>query len=287
MEYIVDLTLEGTRLDRFLRKKYENRPLTEIFKAIRTGKIKVNNKKVKENYRLKIGDIIKVFLSNEEKTKEREWIKLTQKEKEILQKGIVFENKDIIIFNKKSGMVMHKGSGYKYGLSEMFKSYYKTNDFNFVNRIDKLTSGLVIGAKNLIIARELAQEIKERNVIKKYYILVEGVIKEKEFIKVSFLKKNETEVVELNEYEEGAKVSKTQFKVIDRSRKRTILEATLETGRTHQLRVQLSSMKHPIVGDLKYGNKDCKMFLYSYYCKISKYNIEIKMPLPEEFKDYL
>lgn len=287
MEYIVDSTLEGVRVDRFLRKKYENRPLTEIFKAIRTGKIKVNGKKTKENYRLKLGDIIKVFLSDEEKTKEKEFISLTQKEISVLQDGIVFENNEIVIFNKKAGMVMHKGSGYEYGLSEMFKSYYQTNDFNFVNRIDKLTSGLVIGAKNLVTTRELAEEIKERNTTKKYYILVEGVIKENEFTKTSYLKKTDTKVVELEEYEKGAKESKTEYRVIAKSDKRTILEATLETGRTHQLRVQLSAMGHPIVGDSKYGKANDKMFLYSYYCKIPKYNIEIEMPLPEEFESYL
>lgn len=287
MEYIIDLTFEDVRLDKFLRKKYEKTPLAEIFKAIRIGKIKVNDKKVKQNYRLKKDDVVKVFLSAEDKKEEKVFIELSQKEKKHLQDGIIFENDDLIIFNKKAGVVMHKGSGFEYGLSEMFKSYYKTDEFNFVNRIDKWTSGLVIGAKNLKAVRKLSEEIKNRKTIKKYYILSEGVIAEKEFEIVSYLKKDEKKVIIVDENTEGAKKSISNFKVLAKSDKRTILEATLDTGRTHQLRVQLADLKHPIVGDPKYGEKGEKMFLYSYFCEIPSYGIKIEMPLPEEFEQYI
>ncbi|MGL5901651.1 MAG: pseudouridine synthase, partial [Cetobacterium sp.] len=158
MEYIIDSSFNEARLDRFLRKKYENTPLTEIFKGIRTGKIKVNGKKSKENYRLKEGDIVKVLISGGE-TEDKELITISNKELETLKKGIVYEDEKVVIFNKEPNMVMHKGSGHDYGISELFKSYYKTDEFNFVNRIDKSTSGLVIGAKNLAVTRELAQEV--------------------------------------------------------------------------------------------------------------------------------
>ena len=134
MKYIIDKEDEGVRLDRYLRKKLKSTPLTEIFKAMRIGKIKVNNKKKKENYRLEEGD--KVFIgleTDEEKNiQEEPFVKLSPAEKEELKKGIVFENDDLIIFNKKKDVVMHKGSGYEYGISEMFKSYFKNNSFNLI-----------------------------------------------------------------------------------------------------------------------------------------------------------
>lgn len=283
MEYIIDSSFNDVRLDRFLRKKYENTPLTEIFKGIRTGKIKVNGKKSKENYRLKTDDIVKVLLSGGE-TEKKEFIKLTSEEIEILKTGIVYEDEKVVIFNKQPNMVMHKGSGHDYGISEMFKSYYKTDEFNFVNRIDKSTSGLVIGAKTLSVTRELAEELRDGNTEKKYYILVEGVVKEKKFTLKTYLKKEETKVIELDSYEKGAKESISYFKVLKVGDRRTILEGRLETGRTHQLRVQLSNMKHPIVGDGKYGKGGKQMFLYSYYCEIPKYGIKIELPLPESFE---
>ena len=283
MEYIIDSSFNDVRLDRFLRKKYENTPLTEIFKGIRTGKIKVNGKKSKENYRLKTDDIVKVLLSGGE-TEKKEFIKLTSEEIEILKTGIVYEDEKVVIFNKQPNMVMHKGSGHDYGISEMFKSYYKTDEFNFVNRIDKSTSGLVIGAKTLSVTRELAEELRDGNTEKKYYILVEGVVKEKKFTLKTYLKKEETKVIELDSYEKGAKESISYFKVLKVGDRRTILEGRLETGRTHQLRVQLSNMKYPIVGDGKYGKGGKQMFLYSYYCEIPKYGIKIELPLPESFE---
>ena len=282
MEYIIDSSFNDVRLDRFLRKKYENTPLTEIFKGIRTGKIKVNGKKSKENYRLKTDDIVKVLFSGGE-TERKEFIKLLPQEIKILQDGIVYEDERVVIFNKQPNMVMHKGSGHEYGISEMFKSYYGTDEFNFVNRIDKSTSGLVIGAKNLNTTRELAEELRDGNTEKKYYILVEGTIKEKNFTLKTYLKKEETKVIELDSYEKGAKESISYFKVLKVGDKRTILEGRLETGRTHQLRVQLSNMEHPIVGDGKYGKGGKQMFLYSYYCEIPKYGIKIELPLPENF----
>lgn len=282
MEYVIDSSFHEVRLDRFLRKKYENTPLTEIFKGIRTGKIKVNGKKSKENYRLKEGDIVKVLIVGGE-TVMKSFMKISPQDMSILKNGIVYEDEKVVIFNKEANMVMHKGSGHEYGLSELFKSYYGTDEFNFVNRIDKATSGLVIGAKSLAVTRELAEEVREGKTDKKYYILVDGTVDKKEFTLKTYLKKDETKVVELSSYEDGAKESISYFKVLKVGRKRSILEGRLETGRTHQLRVQLSSLGYPIVGDGKYGKGGKDMFLFSYYCEIPKYKIKVELPLPEKF----
>ena len=289
MKYIIEKDNEGVRLDRYLRKKLSDTPLTEIFKSLRIGKIKVNNKKKKENYRLVEGDKIFIGIGNLQEEEEKVFLKLSDEEKNFLTRNIVFENEDLIIFNKGKDIVMHKGSGFDYGISEMFKSYYETDDFNFINRIDKKTSGLVIGAKNKISTRVLAEELRENNIRKKYYILVHGNIKKNIFTVENYLKKIEDKVVVTTKEDQEGKVAVTHFKVVGRYEKYTLLEGELLTGRTHQLRVQLSDMGNPIVGDTRYGIKDGEKSLYlnSFYCEIPKYNIKIENDLPEFFKKKL
>lgn len=283
MEYLIDKEYEDVRLDKFLRKKLPDLALTEIFKSIRVGKIKVNGKKSKENYRLQLNDVVKLFFTVENKNSE-ENKSIDTDEFEKIKKYIVYEDERVLILNKKSNMVMHKGSGHEYGVSEILKEALKNPNFNFVNRIDKATSGLVIGAKSLVVTRELSEEIRERRVQKKYYILVEGKISKREFQRKSFLKKLEDRVVELERYEEGAKESVSYFKVVEYGKDCTLLEGTLGSGRTHQLRVQLSSMGNPIIGDIKYGKgKEKNMYLFSHYLKIEKYGIEINLPIPKEY----
>lgn len=287
MEYIIDKEYEDVRLDRFLRKKYEDISLTEIFKGIRTGKVKVNGKKSKENYRLQLGDIVKVFFNGGE-TKEENQVSIENREIEKIKKSIVYEDEKVLIFNKKNNMVMHKGSGYEYGISEMIKSYLKNENFNFVNRIDKATSGLIIGAKSLVVARELAEDIRNRDIEKKYYILVNGRVREKEFKIKSWLKKVEDRVIEVEEFQEGAKESTSSFKIVEHGKNCTLLEGTLGSGRTHQLRVQLANRGNYIIGDNKYGKgKEKMMYLFSHYVKIERYGIEINLPIPKEFLDRL
>lgn len=343
MEFKIDINYADVRVDRFLRKMLPDTPLTEIFKGIRTGNIKVNGKKTKENARLELGDTIKIFRlaginydtkksggvsensgdnnslsqgveigdssSNQlpienrnisagskasqtahnvfpNRRAEESFIKLSTREIDEIKKSIVYEDDNLVVINKKENLVMHVGSGHEYGLLEMMKSYLKNPDFAFANRIDKATSGMVIGTKNLPAARVMAEEIRENRVDKRYFILVEGVIRENSFSKTTYLKKIEDRVIELKKFESGAKESTSHFKVLHRGAKTTLLEGKLDSGRTHQLRVQLSSMGHPIVGDYKYGSKvrSSRMMLHSYYLDIPKYSIHIELPIPEAFK---
>lgn len=284
MEYIIDKEFEDVRVDKFLRKKLSNMPLTEIFKCIRVGKIKVNGKKTKENYRLKLNDVVKLFMKVDIESIQSEENKIKDSDLEEIKQFIVYEDENLLILNKKPNMVMHKGSGHEYGVSEILKEYLKNPSFNFINRIDKATSGLIIGTKSLVINRELSEEIRERNIEKKYYILVEGKFKKKEFTIKSFLKRLEDRVVELEKYEVGAKESISYFRVVETGKDCTLLEGTLGSGRTHQLRVQLASMGNPILGDTKYGKgKEKIMYLFSHYLKIDKYGIEIDLPIPKEY----
>lgn len=290
MEYKIDENYAEARVDRFLKKMLPNTVLAEIFKGLKNGNIRVNGKKTKENSRLALGDIVSITRIpgepldiEEEKNKDR--IKLSTEELKEIKESIVFENDKIIIINKKANLVMHKGSGHDYGLSEMLKTYLDNNDFAFVNRIDKATSGMVIGSKTLPAARELSEEIRDNKIDKRYYIIVEGIIDKKEFTQTTYLKKIEDRVIELDRFEAGAKESISHFKVIKTMGNMTLLVGQLDSGRTHQLRVQLSAIGHPIVGDYKYGAKKRvkRMMLHSYYLEIPKYNLKFELPIPEDF----
>ena len=286
IEYIIDEDYETVRIDRFLRKHLKNINLSEIYKMLRKAKIKVNNKKVSQDYRLVLGDIVFVFLPEKFKeNSEEKFIELKKDRKEKLKEIIVFENENLFVINKSLGDVVHKGSGHDISLLEEFRSYYLNNNVNFVNRIDKLTSGLVIGAKNIKTAREIAKEIQLDNIVKKYYVLVNGKIEKDNFILENYLKKDEEKVIVSNIEQEGYKKSITYFKKVKEYNKYTLLEAELKTGRTHQLRAQLNHLGNTIVGDTKYGKneKEGMMYLFSYYLKIALYNLEIKLEIPKSF----
>ena len=288
IEFIVDEEYENVRIDRFLRKNL-NISLSEIYKLLRKAKIKVNNKKVAQDYRIQLNDIIAIYLPDScIQTKEINFVDLTLDRKNSLEKMIVYEDENLFVINKSSGEIVHRGSGHDISLLEEYRAYFQNINVNFINRIDKLTSGLVIATKNIRTAREIATEIQNGNIIKKYYILVHGDITEEEFTITNFLKKEDEKVVASDVELEGYKIAITHYKKIENIKnKYSLLEATLETGRTHQLRVQLSSKGHSIVGDTKYGINDNeeKMYLFSYYLKINIYNIEINLEIPKFFMD--
>ena len=286
IEYIIDEEYESVRVDRFLRKHLKNINLSEIYKMLRKGKIKVNNKKISQDYRLILGDIVFIFLpENFKENNEEKFIELSQERKEKLKEMIVFENDSLFVINKLLGDVVHKGSGHDISLLEEFRSYYSNNNINFVNRIDKLTSGLVIGAKNIKTAREVAKEIQSGNIVKKYYILVNGKIEKNDFIIENYLKKDEEKVIVSDVEKEDYKRSITHYKRINGNDDYTLLEAELKTGRTHQLRAQLNHLGHTIVGDTKYGKniKEDIMYLFSYYLKIDLYDLELELRIPNFF----
>lgn len=291
IEYIIDEEYSGIRLDSYIKKKLTSLSLTEIYKFIRKGNIKINNKKCKHDTRLNLGDRLQIYLKMDigKEDDKKAFIRLSEDKTKKLKEIIVFEDENIFIINKEAGQVIHRGSGHSISLLEEYRAYFQNNIINFVNRIDKDTSGLVIGAKNIRTARKLAEYIREKKIKKKYYILVHGFIEDENFSLVNYLKKEEENVVVLDYEEKGYKKSTTYFKRIFSSKLYSLLEAELETGRTHQLRVQLAHIHHPIVGDKKYGRYDSEeeMFLHSYYIDIPNENIRISLEIPKTFIDKL
>lgn len=291
-EYIVDSETEGMRLDRYLRKKCKNENLSNIFKALRKGEIKVNGKKSKENYRLCLGDNILIKNLNIENLnrKNLNYKKEFVFDEKKYKKMIIFENNDFFIVNKSGDIPMHKGTGHKYGLSEIYKKIYESEHINFANRLDYETSGLVIGCKNLKFLRYISQKIKNNEVGKKYVAIVHGIPEKNEFIIESYLKITENGVKEVKETSNGEiKKSITKYKksengfsnilkMNNEKKETSLLDIDLITGRKHQIRVQLANAGYPIVGDRKYGKgfEQGKLYLCCYSILFDEYEFILK-----------
>ena len=313
-EIIVNSEMEGMRLDRYLRKSFKNEPLSRIFSAIRSGDVKINGKKSKENYRLLLNDkvIIKnLSIGNIKKNEKAEnkikKLQVSQNELEKYKKMVIFENEDFFIVNKAEKIPMHKGTGHKYGLSEVFKKIYKNENINFANRIDFETSGLVIGCKTLKFLRYISEKIRENEVHKKYFAIVHNrkFKKKNEFLENNF-EENKKDfkienylttaenrvIVSENPVSRESKKSITYFKYINidklKNQKKILnllgenkdvllLDIELITGRKHQIRAQLADKGLFIVGDKKYGIKDGsdRFFLCCYFLSFDEYKFSI------------
>ncbi len=271
------------KLYRFIRKKHKNIPLAGIFRLIRKGGIKINGKRKKPEYLLQEGDIVQVYAGLSEPAL-RPFIDLSKPERAMVEKSIIYDEGGIIICNKPPDLVMHKGSGHEWGFVEMVQAYTKNHDFTFVNRIDKDTSGLVVGAKNMIIARRLSELFRNGKVEKYYTIVVDGAVKEDEFKISSYLRKDTERVREDAGGQKGGKKAISLFRVVHRYPENTLLEARILTGRTHQLRVQLAESGHPVVGDVRYGkSRYPRMLLFSRRLVIAEFDIDIVLDLPDFF----
>ncbi len=292
-EYVVDSETEGMRIDRYLKKTFKHEPLSKIFQALRKGDVKVGGKKVKENYRLSLNERISVkYLKSETVSNENKNYKKNKIEKKVLdkyKKSVIFENEDFFIVNKEGNIPMHKGTGHKYGLSEIFKEIYNSENINFANRLDYETFGLVIGCKTLKFLRYISEKIRNNEVRKKYIAVVHGIIEEEEFTIENYLLVEENGV-SVTENETEGKKSITEFRCIGRKKSRetnvknignvgkTALDINLVTGRKHQIRAQISNYGYPIVGDRKYGKNDKSdtLYLCCYYVAFDEFEYEIE-----------
>lgn len=294
-EYKVDSETENMRMDRYLKKNYPDEPLSKIFQALRKGDVRVNDKKVKENYRLSLEDKITIKYLGNGKTPSKKTNSPKNKfsfDEKKYREMIIFENEDFFIVNKKERVPMHKGTGHNYGISEVFKQIYDNENINFANRLDYETSGLVIGCKNLKFLRYISEKIRKNEIEKKYIAVVHGNVKNEKFTIKNYLTTQENGVtVSKEKISKDSKESITNFKKISekeslklknkiktRDKNISVLDIDLVTGRKHQIRAQLANIGYPIVGDSKYGIKDNsdRFHLYCYQISFDKYIFSIK-----------
>jgi len=290
--YIVESTYNNMRLDRWLRNKIGKIPQSLIEKFIRSGKIKINKKKVKSSFKVQTNDKIDIFdLNFKENIIQKK--KLFNPSNEIIKSNedlIIDDNDDFIVLNKSAGISVQGGTKSKKNLIDIFaksKIFQGTKPFS-VHRLDKDTSGVFIMAKNRQSAQLLTSLFRLRKVHKTYLAICIGE-----------LEKNSGEWIdELIRYDNGKKIIEkaiTTFRVIDKNSNSSLVEMKPITGRKHQLRKQLFNIGHPIYGDKKYRsskfaiglNKELMLHSYKIKFMINNKRFTYKALLPNYFKNLL
>ncbi|KAB2833541.1 MAG: RluA family pseudouridine synthase [Caedimonadaceae bacterium] len=252
----------GVRLDRCLRLWIPHLPQGLIEKAARNGFLKVEGKKALPKTRVEEGQSVsfpKTFLVLDEEAKPKEVQPLTQAERKWIKGLILYENNELLVLNKPAGIAVQSGTKQRKSLDSMLVRDYEDIKPRLVHRLDKDTSGVLVIAKTLSMARWLTQAFKERDVQKTYWAVVCGVPKQAEgVISLALSKKADSTGEKVRvDIREGAHAT-TYYRILDTlSTKVALLELTPKTGRMHQLRVHCAEgLKTPILGDGKYGGTE-------------------------------
>tara|TARA_B100001287_G_scaffold275960_1_gene285187 strand:- start:3703 stop:4563 length:861 start_codon:yes stop_codon:yes gene_type:complete len=275
--FIINKDFEDSRVDRFLKKQYPNTPQSLFEKNLRKKNITVNNKKVKNLFRLKINDIVDIYIDFKIKTISKKK-NFSTSDYDELKKSFIFECEDYCILNKPYGYASQDGSKVKKNVIDILN--LNSKNYHIVHRLDKETTGLMLIAKNRFYAKKFSEMFKLREIKKKYLTIINGKIR-----------KNKGELYSKDSLNGKEVVSKLYFDVISKRNNFSYLEIDLITGRKHQIRKQFSDIGHPVVGDVKYGdnrNKNPLCLLsyeieFEYKNKVKKY----KAKIPKNFKTYL
>ena len=281
---------EGIRLDSYLAEKLEL-SRSKIQKLVKEDKVLVNGKVVNSSYLVKIGDEIEV---DDELDYE------IHVEAEDIPLNIVYEDDDLLIINKESGMVVHPAPGHYTGtlVNALLYHYPMIQGENhrpgIVHRLDKDTSGLMIVAKNEWSLEKLSEMISTKDVERKYLAIVDGVIPHDTGEVDAPIGRDVRDRQKMAVTDQNGKEAVTHFRVLERFQNHTLIECKLDTGRTHQIRVHMAYIGHPVTNDPLYGRGKCTEFgqmLHSYSIRFKHprngKELFFTVDAPKEFQDKL
>jgi 23S rRNA pseudouridine955/2504/2580 synthase len=291
ISFTVDDDFNDSRLDKWFKQKVINLPHSLIEKIIRQNKIKINKKKTKSSYRLKVGDLVEIYnIEKFKPTDNKKVIKYSPKKKEINAYGdyIIEDNENFIIINKPIGIPVQSGTKSFRNIIDILKNtkYFENSKPFIVHRLDKETSGVLIIAKNRKFAQLFTSLFRIRKIHKTYLALVYGKVNKS----IKVMKDD------LIYYENKKKIIQkaiSNLKIIKSNEGYSLLELNPITGRKHQLRRQLLNIGNPIVGDDKYflnNRKKIKnLMLHAYKIKFMINNVQynFKAKYNDMFKDFL
>ena len=295
MELQITAEENGTRIDSFLSEELEELSRSYVQKLIGDGLIQVNEKNVKSNYKVKTGDKLLVQIPDATP------VDILPEEMNL---NIVYEDSDLLVVNKPVGLVVHPAHGHYSGtlVNGLLAHCSDLSGINgkmrpgIVHRIDKDTSGLLMIAKNDMAHQHLAAQLKEHSIRRAYYALVQGIISEPAGLVDAPIGRHETERKKMAVTLKNSKEARTHYYVKERFAKQTFIECRLETGRTHQIRVHMAYLGHPLVGDPLYGTRKNNLdfpgqALHAYALGFihprTGEELYFEAPLPEHFQNVL
>ncbi|MFQ9511135.1 MAG: RluA family pseudouridine synthase [Lachnospiraceae bacterium] len=244
---------EGLRIDKFLSEEMEDLTRSYIQKLLKDGMVLVNGAPVKASYKTMPMDVVSLTLPE---------MREPEIEAENIPLDIVYEDRDVILINKPKGMVVHPAAGH-YSQTLVNALMYHCKDGlsgingvlrpGIVHRIDMDTTGILIVCKNDLAHNCIAAQLKEHSITRRYYAIVYGDVKDEEGCVRGPIGRHPVDRKKMAINERNGKEAVTHYKVIERFGKYTWISCQLETGRTHQIRVHMSSIGHPLLGDTVYG----------------------------------
>lgn len=294
-ELIIHDNEAGQRLDKLLRKYLSEAPGSFIYKMLRKKNIVLNGKKATGNEHLKKGDSVKLFLADDTIAKFQAAGKTVEESiKNTVKLDVIYEDQNVIFINKPSGMLSQKAketdvsvvenvTAYLLESGQLTRENLKTFRPSICNRLDRNTSGLVAAGVSLAGLQGMNRIFKDRSIHKYYQCLVKGEVKEKQLI-TGFLKKDEaSNKVEIHSKQTADSVPiMTEYVPLKSNGKVTLLQVTLITGRSHQIRAHLASIGHPILGDFKYGDRRVNERVRSNYKITSQMLHSFRLVMPED-----
>jgi len=277
----------GRRMDNYLFSELKHVPKSRIYRAIRKGEVRVNKKRIKVEYKLQLEDQVRIPpISQPEQAPA---VRPSNNLVDLLQQRILYEDDKILVLNKPSGIAVHGGSGIQLGVIEALRVIYPKLALELVHRLDRETSGCLIIAKRRSALRNMHAQMREGQVHKIYQCLVKGWLGKPQIRVDKPLYKNQLASGERFvkiDLQQG-KPSATKFKEIERFEQTSLIEADLETGRTHQIRVHAQSLGCFLAGDDKYGDKDFDQKMKALGLKrlfLHAMKITFKLPGSDEVK---
>ena len=294
--YLVPEEFQGERIDKYLSEACCGLTRSYLQKLLKSQLVEVDGKAVKNSYRVSAGETVELEVPEAVEP---------EIEAEPIPLHILYENKDIILINKPKGMVVHPAAGHYSQTLVNGLMYHCRGELSGINgvmrpgivhRIDMDTTGVLIVCKNDFAHNSIAEQLKVHSITRKYYAIVHGVIGEDEGTVDAPIGRHPVDRKKMSINYKNGKHAVTHYRVLERFKQFTYVECQLETGRTHQIRVHMASLNHPLLGDSVYGPSKCPFKLQGQTLHAGVLGIihprtgeymEFSAPLPEYFENLL
>ena len=290
----------GQRIDNFLLSRLKGVPKSRVYRLLRKGEVRVNKGRIRPEYRLLEDDVVRVPPI---RVSQQVAASPGQSLRGILTQSILLETEEFLVINKPSGLAVHGGSGINLGVIESLRAMREPHAYlELAHRLDRDTSGCLLIAKSRRVLKHLQDQMRQRSMGKRYMTLVSGRwAKERREVNAPLLKQTVASGERIVRANSEGKASLTYFKLLKHYANASLLEVTLETGRTHQIRVHCQLVGHPLAGDPKYGNESFnqslraiglkRLFLHAAELAFTSpgtgQRVKVQAPLPGELERLL